>query len=111
MDAAPSFHPSFHMPAALAFILEDVFQQYQEVTASDSYGLTSHHGHLAKDPGLVLYHAASWGQAKVFHAQIEAKGPDVKPWALVLQDRVRPPESFGGEILTVDRVPSDRIWL
>ena len=105
--AAPSFHPPFHMPAALAFILEDVFQLYREVTSSVTYGLTSHHGRPAKEPGRILYHAASWERAQVFHALIKAEGQDVAPLALILQSRVRPLQFFDREILAVDRVPAD----
>ena len=107
MEDAPSFHPPFHMPATLAFILEDVFQLYQEVTSAVTYGLTSHHGHLAEEPDHNLYHAASWEQAQAFHALAKSDEQKGTPWALILQDRVRPPWSFEGEILAVDWVPSD----
>ena len=102
----PFFHT--HTLPALAFILEDVFQLYWEVTSTITYGLTSHHGHLAKEPDRILYHAASWEQAQVFHALAKDDKKKGTPWALILQDRVRPPWSFEGEILAVDRVPSDR---
>ena len=72
------------MPAALAFILEDVFQLYREVTSTVTFGLTSHHGHLAKEPGHIIYHAASWEQAQVFHALVKDNEQKGTPWALIL---------------------------
>ena len=56
----PTLGPSFHLPAPLAFIVEDVYRLHAETVVSASYGLTRHHATLGKRQGHILYHATTW---------------------------------------------------
>ena len=105
----PTVCPLFHIPASLAFAIEDVYCQYKRGSVCEvSYGLTNHHRALEATPDSYLFIALSVPQLREYQERIRTEG--LTQWAVLLQvPGLEPaPVTPWEPLFTVRGIPPDR---
>ena len=105
----PTTVPLFHIPAPLAFAIEDVYCQYQRISVcEESFGLTSHHQSLEVTPDAYLFMALSVPQLREHQDRILSQG--LVHWAVLLQvPGLEPTPATPWEpLLEVRNIPPDK---